>query len=100
MTELGFVVVTVCTKQCGKQREGADLPLRTTRSTLHCRLSVDGDLLFQSCTQTSFRTFIVDVGQEDHTTASSCGIPSISALENRFGATKHVDIATVCAWGQ
>lgn len=99
MTEFGFVVVYKTVWQA-KGRCDQRLPLRTTHSTLHCRLSVDGESLLQSCIQNSFRTFIVDVGQEDHTTASSCGIPSISALENRFGATKHVDIATVYAWGQ
>jgi hypothetical protein len=58
-------------------------------------LSVHEELPLQGCIQNLFQTFIVNVGQEDHATASSCDIPSISAPKNRFGATKHVDIATV-----
>lgn len=78
MTELVFVVATVCTQQCGKQREGATHAETCRCAPLTLRFTVDRLFIetFAStdCTQYLFRTFIVIVGSEDHTVASSCDL--------------------------
>jgi hypothetical protein len=78
MTELFFVVATVCTQKRGKQREGATHAETCRCASLTLNFTVDHLSLETStstdCTQCPFRTYMVTVGSEDHTVASSCDI--------------------------